>query len=132
MKQGVKHLGDVSERTRHGMMERRKSERHSVGGTASFHWRDAYGTSQEQTANIRNVSAAGLFIETISPPPVGTEILIQIYFDRADNDRTAAITTRGQINRVEDGSLNDKEAGFAASTGRMSLHRLSEAAVERG
>jgi hypothetical protein len=103
-------------------MERRKNERHRVAGTAWFRWKDAEGAKQELRGNLRNVSSGGIFIETISPPPVGTEILIQFQFDSSGRNHTPSITTRGQVSRVEVGSLNDP-SGFAASTRRMNLRR---------
>jgi hypothetical protein len=109
-------------------MDRRNHERHNVSGIAWFHWKDAEGTKQKQKGNLRNVSAGGLFIETIHSPPVGTEIHIQCEFKRADRSPTASISAKGQVNRVEVGPLNDADGGFAVSTGRMNLHRFLDTA----
>jgi PilZ domain len=105
--------------------DRRKNERHSISGTAWFQWKDAAGTKQEQTGSLRNVSSNGLFIETASPPPAGSDVLVQFHFDSASHSPTASITTRGHVKRVEAGALNEQESGFAISTRRMNLHRVS-------
>ena len=105
-------------------MDRRKSERHRIGGTAWFRWEGAEGASQEQTGNLRNVSAGGVFVETGGSPPLGAEIDIEFEFDRPQGTPTASITAKGRVTRVEKLSLDHQVGGFAVATGRMNLHRL--------
>jgi hypothetical protein len=114
------------DRSRHEMaeaMDKRKSERHRIGGTARFRWEDAEGAGQEQTGNLRNVSAGGVFVETSSLPPLGAEIDIEFKFDRPRETPTASITAKGHVTRVEMISLDHQVSGFAVVTGRMNLHR---------
>jgi hypothetical protein len=100
--------------------ERRKHERHRVNGSAWFQWKDTEGTKKELTGSLRNVSPGGVFIETVSPPPVGAEILIKFHFESSSTSPTASITTNGEVSRVE---FSGEVSGFAARTGRMNLHR---------
>jgi PilZ domain-containing protein len=104
--------------------DRRRYERHRMSGTAWFQWKDAKGKRQEQTGSVRDVASRGLFIEVVEPPPVGAEILIQFRFERTGRNLSASITTRGEVRRVE--TLDEQRWGFAASTRRMNLHRVSE------
>jgi len=126
----MNYFAKRDDRPRLEAVDRRKTERHVVPGTVSFSFKDAIGKGQEHWGNIRNVSAGGLFIEAINPPPVGSETLIEIYF--LGKNRTASIRTRGQVKRVEVSPLNGQEAGFAVHVRRMNLHRISDAAVEEG
>jgi len=105
-------------------MDRRKSERHRIAGTARFWWEDAEGVGQKQTGNLRNVSAGGVFVETSSWPPLGAEIDIKFEFDRPRGAPTASITAKGRVTRVEMLRLDHQVIGFAVATGRMNLHRL--------
>ncbi len=107
-------------------IDRRKNERHRVGGTVWFHWRDITGTSREETGSLRNVSAGGLFVDTTDPPPVGTEVLFQFEFNSPDKSPAVSIKTKGQVSRVELKRLQDGSSGFAASTSRMRLQKLSD------
>jgi hypothetical protein len=106
-------------------MDRRKNERHNVGGVARFHWKDKRGIDREERGNVRNVSVGGIFIETENPPPVGTAIFVQFGFDKLGRCPAVSIRAKGRINRVERIPLKDQGMGFAVSVGRMNLYRVS-------
>ena len=105
-------------------MDRRRNERHPIDGTAWFDWKDRQGTRQEQSGRLRNVSEGGIFVETDKPPPVGTEISIEFEFNRAGMTPNVAFKAKGKISRVEPDQESDRSSGFAASTGRMTLHKV--------
>lgn len=113
-------------------MDRRKSERHRIGGTAWFRWEDAEGASHEQTGNLRNVSAGGVFVETSSLPPLLVGIYIEFELHRPRGTPTASITAKGHVIRVEMISLDHRISGFAVATGRMHLHRLGPTVKDEG
>jgi len=79
------------------------------------------GTNREYSGNLRNVSAGGLFIETASQPPVGTEILI--HFEFVSAGKSPSVSTKGHINRLERAESRGQKSGFSVSTGRMKLHK---------
>ena len=108
------------------MMDRRKDERHAVSGTAWFQWEDCAGEHREQTGSLRNVSALGLFVETNSPPPMGTEISIQFDFSGSDISPAVWIKAKGQVTRIEPSRIDGHNSGFGASTSLMMLQRRSE------
>jgi hypothetical protein len=107
-------------------MDRRRNERHHVGGTVWFQWKDSIGTGRDEVGTLRNVSALGMFVETrFNPPPVGTPLDIRFEFDA--EKPTILIKTKGHITRIEVGQLVSQGFGFAASTGRMILKKSSQA-----
>src|SRR5579872_6130550 len=103
-------------------MDRRKSERHEVGGTVWFHWKDML-QMREQTGSLRNVSAEGLYVETAEAPPVGTEIALQFDFVSPGKVSSVLIAARGLVSRVEATGIEGAQPGFAVSTGRMKVRK---------
>lgn len=106
-------------------MDRRKNERHQVGGTAWFQWKDAMGIGRDEVGTLRNVCAVGIFVETrFSPPPVGTPLDIRFEFNT--EKPTILIKTKGHVTRIESGHSVSQGVGFAASTGRMILKKAAQ------
>jgi hypothetical protein len=106
-------------------MDRRKNERHQVGGTVWFQWKDSMGTGRNEVGTLRNVCAVGIFVETrFSPPPVGTTLNIRFAFDA--EKPTILIKTKGHITRIEADQLVSQRFVFAASTSRMILKKASQ------
>ena len=104
-------------------MDRRKSERHDVGGTVWFHWKDALDSRREHTGSLRNVSAEGLYVESLNAPPLGTEVAVQFEFLMPGKISTVSIAARGLVNRVEASGLEGLQPGFAIATGRMKIRK---------
>jgi hypothetical protein len=115
------------DRSRHEM-SRPWTEGKAIGiapaGRHGFGGRTLEEPARNTPGNLRNVSAGGVFVETSSLPPLGTEIDIKFEFDRPRGAPTASITAKGRVTRVEMLSLDHQVTGFAVATGRMNLHRL--------
>jgi len=104
--------------------DRRKNKRYRIGGAVSFHWRDEMGRERRDTGRLRNLSTAGLFIDThVDPPPTGTELNLEFDFDGLK--RSVLVKAKGRITRVESAGAAEQSSSFAVVTIRMRLQEPS-------
>jgi hypothetical protein len=80
------------------------------------------GKDRRDTGRLRNLSTAGLFIDThVNPPPAGTELSLEFDFDGLKP--SAWVKTKGRITRVESSGAAELASSFAVATIRMRLHK---------
>jgi c-di-GMP-binding flagellar brake protein YcgR len=68
-------------------------KRTSIRFTKAFQVSVAFGEFAEIPAVARNISAGGMLIELVQPPPLGT--LVTVHFRMPDSD--SAITVRAEV-----------------------------------
>ena len=102
------------------VMDRRKSTRYSLKALVAFLWKDSQGNPHQGAGSMRDISVRGLFVATITPPPVGTAVRLEVCFESSLTEPCVTVWAKGRICRVEkDG--NTKREGFAAFTRRLKI-----------
>jgi hypothetical protein len=73
---------------------------------------------------MQNCAVNGVFILTDASPPVGSAVQFRVKIDGVK----AIIRARAQVNRIvtNESESADVQSGFAASTRRMTLHKLAD------
>ena len=108
-----------------GFMDQRKNERHRINGRVWYHWKDDAGADREDVGSLRDVSALGLFVETNTLPPTGTEMSIRFDFTGAELNPAVRVSAKGSVVRIAVSRRDGESSGFAVSTGRMTLQKIS-------
>lgn len=104
-------------------MERRKHKRHELSVVVRFDWESSGGIRDEGFGTTRDLSAAGVFVITTNPPPVGADVHFAVDLKRLGLDSTLTIEAKGTVKRVEAAHLGGLVDGFAIYARKMVLKR---------
>lgn len=92
-----------------------------------FFWKDARDTQHEGIGLARDISVRGLFVFTISPPPLESVVKLKAFLPPG---RSAVpplrIQGQGRVVRVDAAHGGQRRAGFAVAGERFVLRRGEE------
>jgi hypothetical protein len=81
--------------------DRRKSARHLITGRVWFQWQSAEGVWFDGVGTTRDISQAGVFVESESIPPVTSTIkLIVVLPTGWETDATLCLSASGHVRHV--------------------------------
>jgi len=102
-------------------MELRKRVRHRLAVDAVFTWRGAEDSWLHGEGVTRDISVAGAFIFSLTCPPVGATIQLDMLLLPLDSGaRSLRLKTEAAVIRVEHASAGANE-GFAVVLGELNL-----------
>ena len=106
----LEHRASLRELT----LERRHHPRYQLRVPVLFHWSDALGRKHQGAGFSRDLSTAGLFVNSDYPPPPGTDIEIEILLPSLESDAADGLRLRahGTVRRAISAT---EPTGFAAS-----------------
>ena len=95
-------------------MERRKFTRFAVECPVLISWRDRQGVSHRAQGVTRNVSVSGVFFRGRTSPPVGAQIVVNVFFPWLESrESTLRMTTEGTVVRANLPMNGGEGDGFA-------------------
>jgi hypothetical protein len=109
-------------------VKQRELPRVPVGAAAEFTWGESKGDKKRGKGVTRDISAKGLYLETETPPPVGSSIKLDVVLPRVRGMlKNLRMKAMGRVVRVQPPQEEDDPiSGFAAITDRFILQEPSE------
>jgi len=102
-------------------MNRRRHKRYDLKAPARFSWKASGGVSSRGRGFVRDISEAGIFVETHDAPPYGAAVQFEVctsFLSRSG----VVMQTKGKVVRVELSHQVRYGTGFAAATKKLKLH----------
>ena len=94
-----------------GVVQPRRADRFRMRVAVVFHWIDEHGTTQHGSGFTRDISTAGLFVYSATPPPANGAIELDVLLPLHEGGQGTRLQAPGRVVRVE--GQGDR-GGFAA------------------
>jgi PilZ domain-containing protein len=94
--------------------QRRRHIRFPLRGAVDFRWDDNAGNCQKGKGISRNISEQGIFVETLTCPPLGTRTRAEVWIQQLkDEAQSCQISLEGRVVRIESSGVRAFFGGFA-------------------
>jgi hypothetical protein len=92
-----------------------------------FSWQDEKEGRRQAVGLTRDISVAGAFVLTPSPPPLEANVRLKLILQQAHGAiRSLRIDGQGVVSRVEPAKVGESCGGFAVAGKRFVLRRGEE------
>lgn len=99
----------------------RKAVRFQTRVPVVFRWINEHGVTQHGSGFTRDISTAGLFVYSATPPPPDAVVELDVLLPLHEGGQGTRLQAPGRVVRIEG---NGGRAGFAA-TSQFGLHKSS-------
>lgn len=97
-------------------MELRKYKHYRLKAPVIFSWKDAQRIQQHGVGLTHDLTVSGAFIFATRPPPLNTNLEVEVYLPPASASLPARLYGQGQVVRLES-ARGRRRAGFAVASG---------------